>query len=302
MLAKLRQREQGKRIPKLGTMAGDMKASGDCYACLRRLAYQAAGLATEDARLRRKAVEEGLTALEDNFSTDKVSIIIATRIHDAIKQITGNPDPYKEVKKREIEIAKRLYHDRSRVEKEDFADCLRFAAWGNTMDFFKQSDSIEEDMVKPVSFVVDDSEHFERKMKHGGRVLYLADNAGEVYFDLPLVKWLGQHADVVYVVKPSPIQNDVTFEDVGYAGLEGELGQIMTTGSATPGIDFSSASTRFVQEFESADLIFAKGMGYYESLTELPAEGKVLHCLRAKCQPVARSLAVPLNSYVAMLR
>ena len=195
-------------------MAGDMKASGDCYACLRRLAYQAAGLATEDARLRKKAVEEGLTALEDNFSTDKVSIVIATRIHNVIKQITGNPDPYKEVKKREIEIAKRLYHDRRRVEKEDFADCLRFAAWGNTMDFFKQSDSIEEDMVKPVSFVVDDSEHFERKVMHGGRVLYLADNAGEVYFDLPLVKWLGQHADVVYVVKPSPIQNDVTLEDL----------------------------------------------------------------------------------------
>jgi uncharacterized protein with ATP-grasp and redox domains len=296
------QRQQGERAIGPGTMAGNVKASRDCYACLRRLAYQAAELSTEDTRLRKKAVEEGLRALEDNFSTDKVSIVIATRIHNAIRQITGNPDPYEEVKKREIEIAKRLYHDRRRVEKEDFAGCLGFAAWGNTMDFFKHSDSLEEDMVNPVSFVVDDSEHFERKVKYGGRVLYLADNAGEVYFDLPLVKWLGQHAEVVYVVKPSPIQNDVTLEDVGYAGLEGELGQIITTGSATPGIDFAFASTRFVHEFESADLIFAKGMGYYESLTELPAEGKVLHCLRAKCQPVARSLAVPLNSYVAMLR
>jgi uncharacterized protein with ATP-grasp and redox domains len=43
-------------------------------------------------------------------------------------------------------------------------------------------------------------------------------------------------------------------------------------------------------------------MGYYESLSELPAEGKVFYCLRAKCQPVADALKVPLNSYVAMFR
>lgn len=283
-------------------MAGTMKASSDCYACLQRLTYQAAGLATEDERIRREAIGEGLKALEQNFSTDKVTIVIATKIHNVIKEITGSPDPYKEVKKREIEIAGRLYHEMRPAENWDFGNCLTFAARGNTMDFFKRFDSIEEEMMKPVSFVVDDSEHFERKVKHGGKVLYLADNAGEVYFDMPLVKWLGQHADVIYVVKPSPIQNDVTLEDVSYAGLEEELGKIMTTGTATPGIDFSLASTQFVQEFESADLIFAKGMGYYESLTELPAEGKVLYCLRAKCGPVARSLEVPLNSYVAMLR
>lgn len=283
-------------------MAGSMKASSDCYACLKRLTYQAAGLATEDELVEKKAIEEGLKALEENFSTDKVTIVIATKIHNVVKEITGNPDPYKEVKKREMEIARRLYHERGPVDEGDFANCLKFAAWGNTMDFFKRFDSIEEDMVKPVSFVVDDSEHFERKVKNGGKVLYLADNAGEVYFDLPLVKWLRQHTDVTYVVKPSPVQNDITLEDVRYVGLEGELGKIMTTGTATPGIDFSFASTEFLQEFESADLIFAKGMGYYESLTELPRRGRFFHCLKAKCRPVAHSLGVPVDSYVAMLR
>ena len=111
-----------------------------------------------------------------------------------------------------------------------------------------------------------------------------------------------QWASVAYVVKGSPVQDDVTLEDVRLAGLEAELGEIMTTGTATPGIDFSLASAKFKREFHAADLIFAKGMGYYESLSELPAEGRVFYCLRAKCQPVADSLGVPLNSYVAMLR
>lgn len=104
------------------------------------------------------------------------------------------------------------------------------------------------------------------------------------------------------MVKASPVQDDVTPEDIRQAGLEAEFGKVITTGTATPGIDFSVASAQFKHEFESADLIFAKGMGYYESLSELPARGRVFHCLMAKCEPVADSLRVPLNSYVAMLR
>jgi uncharacterized protein with ATP-grasp and redox domains len=52
----------------------------------------------------------------------------------------------------------------------------------------------------------------------------------------------------------------------------------------------------------SAALIFAKGMGYYEALSELPKQGKFFYCLMAKCKPVADSLGVPMNSYMAMLQ
>ena len=62
------------------------------------------------------------------------------------------------------------------------------------------------------------------------------------------------------------------------------------------------ASPEFKATFESADLVIAKGMGYWETLSELPAEGKVFYLLKAKCQPVTDSLNVALNSYVALLR
>jgi hypothetical protein len=62
------------------------------------------------------------------------------------------------------------------------------------------------------------------------------------------------------------------------------------------------ASDEFRGEFLAADLVLAKGMGYWETLSELPAEGKVFHLLKAKCRPVAASLGVSLNSYVACLR
>jgi hypothetical protein len=156
-------------------------------------------------------------------------------------------------------------------------------------------------MTGVVNFAIDDSEQFEARLKSASKVLCLADNAGEIYFDLPLVKWMRQFADVIYVVKPSPVQNDATLEDVRRAGLESEFGRIMNTGTASPGIILSLASDEFKREFESADLILAKGMGHYEALSELPRQGKFFYCLMAKCQPVADSLGVPLNSYVAML-
>jgi len=278
-----------------------MKASEYCYECLRKLACQAAELATDDEPVKARATDESLKILHNKFSLDCVPIVVATKIHDVVKGITGNPDPYRQMKDKEIAVAREL-SKQIKVKHDSFSSCLEFAALGNTIDFFRPLDVIKKDMKKQVDFVIDDSEQFEARLKHAARVLYLADNAGEMFFDLPLLRWMRQWASVAYVVKAAPVQDDVTLEDIRRAGLEAELGEIMTTGTATPGIDFSQASAEFKREFDSADLIFAKGMGYYESLSELPAEGRIFYCLRAKCQPVADSLGVPLDGYVAALR
>ena len=279
-----------------------MKTSPECYECLQRLVYQAATLATNNNLLRQKAIEEALRIRDDEFSYDQISIVIATKIHRVIKEVTHNPDPYRAMKEKEMAIARELYPEIRLQYKDDFEGCLKLATAANVIDFFKEPSIIKEDMRKSISFTINDSQRFETKLRKASKVLYLADNAGEIYFDLPLVKKMRQFADVIYVVKPLPVQNDATLEDISHAGLESDFGRVITTGVASPGIVFTLASTQFKQEFESADLIFAKGMGHYEALSELPSEGKFFYCLMAKCKPVAASLGVPMNSYVAMLR
>lgn len=279
-----------------------MKTTEPCYECLQKLAYQTAELATSDEQTRARAIEGSIQVLKDNYSCDKVSIVIATKIHDVIREVTRNYDPYREMKDKEIAVASELFKKMGQKTPGNFEGCLKLAALGNTIDFFRPLDIIKADMKKQVDFVIDNSQQFVAKLKDARRVIYLADNAGEVFFDLPLVKWIRQSASIAYVVKASPVQDDITLEDVRRAGLESEFGEIITTGTATPGIDFSMASAQFKHEFDTADLIVAKGMGYYESLSELPGEGRVFYCLKAKCQPVADSLKVPLGSYVAMLR
>jgi len=294
-----------------------MKLVPGCHECLRRLIYQAAELATDNTSLKQRAIEEALKILDDEFSYSQLSIEIATKIHQVVREVTHNPDPYRAMKEREMTLARELSPElllraeaasrrpgrkRSNLHKDELRGCLKLAAAANAIDFFREPGSIKEDIWEPVSFAIDDSEQFEAKLKNDSKVLYLADNAGELYFDLPLVKCMKQFAQVIYVVKPSPVQNDLTLEDVRNSDLESEFGKVITTGVASPGIVFSLASAQFKREFESADLIFAKGMGHYEALSELPPEGKFFYCLKAKCQPVADSLGVPINSYVAMLQ
>ena len=278
-----------------------MKTTPECYYCLKRLVHQAAELATDDLQLRKKALEKGLAVVEQMFPLDLVSIQIATRVHRVVKEVTGNPDPYARMKEQEVEMAQELCRHPS-ADMRSFRDCVTFAVLGNSIDFFRDLATIKEDLHSPVQFAIDDIDKLEDSLSRAQRVLYLADNAGEVFFDLPLLHRMKRHVTVVYAVKEAPVQNDLTLAGLQRVGLEQEIANVITTGTDTPGIDFSIASGEFKEEFARADLVFAKGMGYYETLSELAPEGRVFYCLKAKCQPVADSLGVPLNSYVALLR
>jgi uncharacterized protein with ATP-grasp and redox domains len=279
-----------------------MRISRECRECLLRLADQASRLAAEEGAIRARARQKAEQILEEKLKPGSVSIVIATAMHAAVKKASGNPDPYRGMKDIEIETARQLFDLVKDSYKEGFVSYLKLAALGNAIDFFRPIEEVRQEVQKNrLIFAIDDSRLLESKVKESHNILYLADNAGEIYFDLPLLKLMRQYSRVVYVVKQDPVQNDITLDEIRKAGLEQEVGEVMTTGTATPGIDFSQASDDFKRAFESADFVFAKGMGYYETLEELPAEGRIFFCLKAKCRPVARSLKVPLNSYVALL-
>lgn len=279
-----------------------MKLGVNCRQCLEQLVRQAAEIATSDPELRERARREGLSTLNKLFSYDSLAPEIANEIHRVLRRVTDNPDPYRRMKDREIEMSQRLFKEVRPHYGEDFRSCVEIATLGNTIDFFKEPDRVGEDMRERIAFTIDHIDEFERKLKSAKKVLYLADNAGECFFDLPLVEKMREVAQVIYVVKGSPVQNDITLEDLSKAGLMEKLGEVMTTGADTVGVDFSSTSEEFKAQFELADLVLAKGMGHYETLSELHIYGKIAYCFMAKCQTIADSMKVPLNSFIAMLR
>jgi len=272
-----------------------VKAGPECPDCLRRLALATIELSTEDSRLRAELVKD-VDRILGRFSMDEVPTLVSKEFLLLIKERSGNPDAYLEKKRQEVETCRRAF---SKLRPGgDFRSCVALAAKGNAMDFFVGQEDLVRSLAGEVRFAVDDVDLLERRSS-GARILYLGDNAGEAIFDVPLVKALGERAEVVYGVKSSPVQNDVTVDDLRRAGLDFER---IVKGPPTVGVDLGMASPEFLEDFENADIVVAKGMGNYETLSELPQAGRFFYIFRAKCPPVARSLGLKVGDYVAMLR
>ncbi len=246
-----------------------------------------------------QAREAALKVLEKRFSYRVVSTRIASEAHRVIREVSRNPDPFAAMKKSEIGTASELFV--APGADADLESLASLAVLGNAIDFFVDHETLSRTLTRPVLLAVDDLPEFARKVRDARTILYLADNAGECFFDLPLVRYLRDNATVAYVVRGSAVQNDLTVEDLRLAGLEGQFGPVITTGNDFVGVDLETASPEFVRAFKGADVIVAKGMGNYETISELRPEGRVMFLLKAKCRPVADSLGVPLNACVAKM-
>jgi len=273
----------------------------ECRSCLEGLVGRTAERLRTSPEVRERARRLALDYLERNFRPGEViPVELARRLQEILKNTAGDPDPFVADKEKEMALARRLA-SRLAPRSGSLKDLIAFSALGNALDFFKTEEEILADMEKGVEFAVDQRDRFLSCFKEGEKVLFLADNSGEAFFDLPLVSHLEKLGEVTYAVKGGAVQNDLTIEDVRRAGLDSLIKKIVSTGMASPGLELPLASEEFRKEFGSARLIIAKGMGHYETLSELGLGERVLYVLKAKCLPVARSLGVPLGSYVARL-
>ncbi|MBI4340256.1 MAG: DUF89 family protein [Chloroflexi bacterium] len=304
-----------------------MKIDTECPACLERLVHLTVDKATKDERLRRRAASAALETVRSLATAEKVPTQVAGEAQRVIREVTGNRDPYREWKDREMQQARRLACSAQQCYGDDVRSLLAISVLGNAIDFFKDPLVVEREMSRPINFAVDQTERIAEFLELARstlfmadenmdrlicfvpainlcvrRVLFVADNAGECFFDLPLVNEMGRVMRVSYVVKKGPVQNDLAEEDLLLSGLYHELKAEIASVDNMPGLDVGQAPAEFREDFAAAELVVAKGMANYETLSELPAEGKVFHLLAAKCPPVARSLGVPVGSYVAMLR
>jgi len=149
---------------------------------------------------------------------------------------------------------------------------------------------------------VDDTEEIYRALRRARAVAYLLDNCGESILDKLLIAELRSWGLKVYaVVKGGAYQNDVTVSDALRVGLD-EVAELVSTESDFSSLIPGTYSERVEEALRESDLVVAKGMAHYETLSELELDRPVAFLLRAKCEPVARSLGVGVGKNVALLR
>ena len=90
-------------------------------------------------------------------------------------------------------------------------------------------------------------------------------------------------------------------EDAVAVGMTEEADAVITTGTDAIGVKLDESSEEFLDAFNGADVVLSKGMANWETLTEVPAPCPLLYLFRTKCEPVARSVGVPVDKCVAKL-
>ena len=291
-----------------------VKVEAECAACLLARATAETYYATTNPALRFRTIKEVMKLLNREFKPTTVPADIGTKRDRLIKKLTSNNDPYKISKKMSNEKAMKLFpYAKKLVEKgynqqERFKKACLCAIVGNILEFdipghrftFKTLTKSFRDAAKDL--VVDDVDKAYEIARNTKGVLYLADNSGEIVFDTLLVEQLkNMGLKVTYVVKGGPVLNDATLEDIEPSGMNKLADKIITTGTDAVGLLPKEVSKEFLKFYEDAELVFAKGMGYAETLTELKLTKPHFLLFRTKCNPVANYFCAARDKNIAKL-
>lgn len=292
-----------------------MKAHLLCIPCTLRAAYDISRRATNNWEIQRRAVIETLKWLseEGEMLLDITPAIMHTRAFKIIQRVSGNSDPFMHLKKISNSLAMKvtpiLKHE---INSRKATEALKLAALGavcgNSIDFevegyYASIRDLENTLLNCLkgSLMIDETDRLIDTLSKSKRILYLVDNAGEIVFDKLFIGTIAENypIKIVAAVKSGPILNDATMEDALDVGLH-EVAEVITTGNDSIGLNLEESSEDFRKELKEADIIIAKGQGYYESLTEVEdtLNKPITYMLRAKCPVVAKSLNVPQGSNI----
>ncbi|MCD6248515.1 MAG: DUF89 family protein [Hadesarchaea archaeon] len=290
-----------------------MKLHPECVSCIMDRAVSQLRIATDDDGLRLKALSLVAEFLSRNISEDAVPAHLGDEQNKIVMRVTSNPDLYRDRKKMNNEAAMELapYAERLVREagglRERLRTALILAVIGNSMEFSvaghkfdPQNFKGEFDALLSGGLAHDDLDEVISKIMSSKEILYLTDNCGEIIFDRILVKEIAGNGVKVFITgKSIPVQEDVTMDDLRALGIH-EFAEIISSGTAV-GVRPDLGPGELFEKMEEVDLVLAKGMGNYETISEFEDKlrGRLAYLLRAKCVPVARSLGVRKGALVA---
>jgi uncharacterized protein with ATP-grasp and redox domains len=270
-----------------------MQTTLDCLPCFLRQTLYAARLISPDLRVQERIVAGVLpTLVEVDFHCSPPEN--AVQIYQRIAALGDCPDPFAGVKKESNGAAMRLLprlEDIIGAASDPIATVVKLTMAGNIIDYgAQQSFDVEQAIISCLANDPwgDDLERFVGDVARADRILYLADNCGELVFDGLFIKRLAAMGkEVCLAVKEKPIINDALATDAAACGLD-QYCTVISNGTGCPGTPLARCSPIFRQNFFNADLIVSKGQGNYETLAG--TAGPIYYLLTVKCGVVAEHI------------
>lgn len=271
-----------------------------------RQALSAARLVSDDPDFHHACLQNAARLLAE-CPRDVTPPEAGEGLYRLVREMSQNPDPFEEQKRQQndavLDIVPWL-RDTIAVASDPLLMAVRLAIAGNVVDPGAQAAFDLEASVTEAISGERGLEHFEvfsARLAEAADVLLVADNCGEIVFDMLLVEEMREtrdgELDVTVAVRSAPIINDVTEKEAHEIGLD-ELARILPSGSEMPGTVLSKSTPEFREAFESADLVISKGQGNWETLEE--SEREVFFMFQAKCPAVAAMNDCPEGSLLLL--
>lgn len=150
---------------------------------------------------------------------------------------------------------------------------LQFAVLGNYIDFSALQEEVsfqqfDEMLDKAQDLDIDRNcyENFRAELSQGKKLLYLADNAGEICFDRLFAEEIQRkfpHLEITFCVRGALAKNDATIEDARLVGIPFP---IVENGDGVCGTNLKVLPEQARKAFREADVILSKGQGNVETL------------------------------------
>jgi uncharacterized protein with ATP-grasp and redox domains len=287
--------------------------------CILHQTFRVAREASSDDWTQRKVLNDVMRGLCETDWNRSPAEILSDAIGKA-RETFRSADPFEtrrtEIQKDLLALANDV-RERVAASDDPFALAVLAAAAANVVD---------ELILRPLDvpaqvwagidegFALGKVEQLRDAVQASHRILYLLDNAGEVLFDALLIEQLRNAGKRVRVlVRGGGLLHDATADDLHDANLAppepdpaappdpGRLPDVLELPSGVLGTPLPPTHPRLKEAITEADLVIAKGSANYETFTAKQAKvPTVVYLLRAKCEPVAQSLGVPVGSLVLL--
>lgn len=308
-----------------------MKTRPTCLPCVLQQTLRVAREATSDDWSQRKVLTDVMRGLMTTDWNRSPADVLGEAI-DRARQTLKVQDPFaahrQEVQK-DFEALARDFRARLASAPDRLDLAVRAATAANIVDaliFGKVDYAHEFDALVETGFALGKTAQLRESLESAQRVLYLLDNAGEVYFDALLIEEIRRLGKRVRAVASGGgLLHDVTAEEAVSAGL-GRFVEVevpldaaaeAAAAAATPdpdtmpdlietpygvlGTPLPPTSKWLKEAIADADLVIAKGSANYETFVAKAAKvATVIYLLRVKCEPVAESIGVPVGSLVLL--
>ncbi len=261
-----------------------------CIACFHKQAYRLFEKYNVPAA-RRDILFNDFNKFLNSEGVNFPAPYSAQYLNGIVKKETGVDDLYLGEKDYYNGLLMERYSDLKAAvlnSENPYKTALKYALAGNIIDFgtphkFDVDKTFSEALNKKPA--VDDSAALFQAVSDARMVLYLGDNAGEIVTDKLLIEAL-QHPNVVFAVRGGAVLNDVTRKDASDVEME-KVAHVIDNGFDAPSTLIDFCSSEFMDVFDNADVVIAKGQGNFEGLYQQVEKENIFFLFMVKCEEVA---------------